>query len=111
MRETTSRGNSITSSPSLKRKLILTVICLASFFVFVQFVKLTTVGRIGRQISEVKAQQDELELQNELLKTEINKLKTPTNLEETLAEKGSYYPAQIQTISLYLEEDILALNN
>lgn len=95
----------------LPRRLILMIFWLSVIFVVIQFVKLATVGRIGIQISELKNQQEEYELSNELLRSEISELLSNSNIEAALETDERLESKKIHVISVLNElanEDIIA---
>ncbi len=71
---------------------------LGVIFVFIQFIKLSTVGRLGVRISALESEQKTIALENELLKSEINELKSPARIESILGELGEFHPTQIKII-------------
>lgn len=100
MKKQNQRKQSATHENNVKRKMFFIVITFAITFVLVQFVKLSTIGRIGEQVSTINQEQDRLELENELLKAEISKLRTPSNLEKSLPEYGNFIADNVKVIQL-----------
>ncbi|MCA9385281.1 hypothetical protein KC717_01395 [Candidatus Dojkabacteria bacterium] len=101
----TTQSGSVRGSAVTKRMFML-VIGLVLVFVFVQFLKLSTVGRIGNEIAAIKTEQKQLELDNELLKAEINKLKSPSNLESALPTYGEFVSVPVEVISLERSNEV-----
>ncbi|MBD3362593.1 hypothetical protein GF362_02640 [Candidatus Dojkabacteria bacterium] len=99
-----SRENTKLEFKGLPKKLLLMILWLSVIFIIIQFAKLATVGRLGVQISEIKNEQEEYELKNELLRSEISELLANSNMEAELETDGNLEIKDIRVISV-LEED------
>ncbi len=92
------------------RKLFIFVGGLIVIFVAVQFIKLASVGRVGADITRIKNEQNELELENELIRTEINEMRTASYLDQVLQEDPTLTKKNLNIINSE-DTQILAQNN
>lgn len=90
------------------KKLVLFCIGLIILFIGVQFVKLASIGRIGDDISSVKYQQSQLELENEILRMEINELKRSSVLEEQIVSESNLVKKDVTVISASNNDSTIA---
>jgi regulator of replication initiation timing len=94
----TSRTHSSTVDTTI-RKFFLFTVGLVVLFVMVQFFKLASLGRIGDDISQVKNNQNSIELQNEILRMEINELRRSSILEEEIISEGNLVKKDVKIIT------------
>ncbi len=66
---------------SLQQRLIGTVLLLVGIFVLVQFTILATLGTKGAEIAGIRKEMNDLRLQNEQIRAEIDKAKTLAQIE------------------------------
>lgn len=95
---------------NINSKMFLFIAGLVLIFISVQFIKLSTVGRIGNQISSIKSQQKQYELDNELLRAEINKMRTSENISESLFTNTNLVSKQIKVLEYKLDGNTIATN-
>lgn len=70
----------------LNKKLLIVVIVLSAIFLFTHFAITALVGTKGDSIDEIRKEKSELRLENEILASEIDSLKTIENNKESLSK-------------------------
>lgn len=95
-----------------KNKVILFMVLMLGCFIIAQLASLSIFGTKGETISNIRAQQQDLILQNEILKSDINKLQSLSRIEKVAKEvygmeeaKKILYIKGDEYISMDINED------
>jgi hypothetical protein len=70
-------------------------------FIAIQLYVLTSVGTQGEKLSQVRQQQSEVKIQNEIIKARILELQSNPRIQETVTQKLQLNPAEV----IYLEPE------
>ncbi|MBD3280169.1 hypothetical protein GF389_01430 [Candidatus Dojkabacteria bacterium] len=93
----------------LQRYIAISIGTLLIVFIIAQFVVLDLAGVHGPEISKLRAEQEELKIQNDLKRSKINKLRTTADIETKAGTELGLVQTQVQKIEL--PDTTVAANN
>lgn len=83
---------------SIHRHMFLILLILVGAFVGAQFMILATVGTKGAEITTIRAQKDVLRIENESLRSEIDRARTLGEIQPEIEELFDLSETQVETL-------------
>lgn len=94
----------------MQRQIAIVVGILAVVFIIAQFIVLDLAGIYGPEITDLRAEQKEMKVQNELKRARINELTKSTDIQDYATNNLGMVTTSIETIQLE-ETQVTAFGN
>lgn len=87
-------------SKSINRQMLFVLGGLVLVFIAAQFTILATLGTKGGEIASIRMDMNDLRIQNESLRADIDKAKTVENIQSNITQVMDLYPVAVEKITV-----------
>lgn len=87
-------------SKSINRQMLLVLGGLVVVFIIAQFAILATLGTKGGEIAGIRMEMNDLRIQNESLRADIDEAKTVENIQNNITQVMDLYPVGVEKITV-----------